>query len=1016
MQSIFDAYCENNYSSCVTNSTQRLKFEVQSIGPLFVRCLSNFKLEFYGKALKDANRIIQSNFNYERAHLIKALCEIKLNKSDIAIETLTDALKICIDPDIYIILRNTLIDLNKIPINANKSESEKSVQSKPEPEKSISVKQASKPESEKSIQVKQASKPEPEKSIPVKQASKPEPEKSIPVKQASKPEPEKSIPVKQASKPESEKSIPVKQASKPESEKSIPVKQASKPEPEKSIPVKQASKPEPVQSVPVKQVDDAKNKQIVTFNPKNIFASSTPIVSDKPIETKSISSTQNNTFISSKKSFEKPLPNKEIVKEAIQKLHNKTGIPEIDEKLVYAYHFTNEGKGDQAYQLFSEVISMKKDAVAGYLGRGTIFALSGRISEAISDFTEAIRINPNISDGYIRRAQVYGQNDKFHDALNDLNKAHEADKSNYEAIHQRGMIYMNMKNFKSALVDLLRVSKQNHKEYHIWINISKCYLSMGDNQNAIENCAKAITVDNRLVENYIQFANIYREMGSYEQTKNNLEEALTLNQKNGQVHFMYGMLHFAVGEHKKALIKFASAKTYNYTDNETYFMIGVVQMALGMFQAAINTFNNILKNKSAHICWYHREISTWQHNNLDAKLHDLNMDLVFSDDFKESQCKRSNPADVKNYKSNLKFDSKIKDIICKDITTDLNLKKLINFCDSFGVLIQYACPGFFPNKRQHRMAGIAVVEIAQLLSDYWFNSKSDYIVKQKCFTTNNGNEHQIGWRDIYDIAIRYRRYSEPNDFVWWVDLLTKENFADGFGSHTPMITGQCYVTRYSCMIEKSLPKLKKLLIQNNTLSATQQSEIKKAKTCEQIRKIIKKDTYVITPCHSLRLGTKMQGTHLILEESENHGFEYAIKTPCTPTRWRDYDAELKHAFDMLTSEIRNNGTKIYEHILNMTFYWYNFMPISRGTAACGYIVMLACFLAIGKRITSKIPKDVQVDWNAILCSKPQKFIDSISSWLYKDIADMDKQEYETLPKMTETFDTLRKVIEAFNLE
>jgi hypothetical protein len=46
------------------------------------------------------------------------------------------------------------------------------------------------------------------------------------------------------------------------------------------------------------------------------------------------------------------------------------------------------------------------------------------------------------------------------------------------------------------------------------------------------------------------------------------------------------------------------------------------------------------------------------------------------------------------------------------------------------------------------------------------------------------------------VAVRWRQYSEPNDPVWWVDLLSPEQFAEGYGSQTPMYTGQCEVVRY----------------------------------------------------------------------------------------------------------------------------------------------------------------------------------------------------------------------------
>jgi hypothetical protein len=34
--------------------------------------------------------------------------------------------------------------------------------------------------------------------------------------------------------------------------------------------------------------------------------------------------------------------------------------------------------------------------------------------------------------------------------------------------------------------------------------------------------------------------------------------------------------------------------------------------------------------------------------------------------------------------------------------------------------------------------------------------------------------HPLCWRDIFDIAVRWRQISEPNDAVWWIDRLLPE--------------------------------------------------------------------------------------------------------------------------------------------------------------------------------------------------------------------------------------------------
>lgn len=53
--------------------------------------------------------------------------------------------------------------------------------------------------------------------------------------------------------------------------------------------------------------------------------------------------------------------------------------------------------------------------------------------------------------------------------------------------------------------------------------------------------------------------------------------------------------------------------------------------------------------------------------------------------------------------------------------------------------------------------------------------------------------------------------------------------------------------------------------------------------------------------------------------------------------------------------------------LTYVYYWYNFMPLARGTAVTGYITLLAIFLAADMPITAFIPKV----HNSIGCMYPK---------------------------------------------
>jgi len=44
---------------------------------------------------------------------------------------------------------------------------------------------------------------------------------------------------------------------------------------------------------------------------------------------------------------------------------------------------------------------------------------------------------------------------------------------------------------------------------------------------------------------------------------------------------------------------------------------------------------------------------------------------------------------------------------------------------------------------------------------------------------------------------------------------------------------------------------------------------------------------------------------------EEHGFDFAIRTPCTPARWEDYDAEMAMAWDVRYSYNYTKPLRLY---------------------------------------------------------------------------------------------------------
>jgi len=83
-------------------------------------------------------------------------------------------------------------------------------------------------------------------------------------------------------------------------------------------------------------------------------------------------------------------------------------------------------------------------------------------------------------------------------------------------------------------------------------------------------------------------------------------------------------------------------------------------------------------------------------------------------------------------------------------------------------------------------------------------------------------------------------------------------------------------------------------------------------------------------------------------------------------------------------------------ILTYVYYWYNFVPLARDTAACGYTAILLFWVA-GMPITVGIPKDYQVDWEAILEPHADIFIGTLYKWMVPDAVRPSELRGHTLP-------------------
>ncbi|URE00096.1 Tetratricopeptide repeat protein [Musa troglodytarum] len=264
-------------------------------------------------------------------------------------------------------------------------------------------------------------------------------------------------------------------------------------------------------------------------------------------------------------------------------------------------------------------------------------------------------------------------------------------------------------------------------------------------------------------------------------------------------------------------------------------------------------------------------------------------------------------------------------------------------------------------------------------------------------------------------------------------MLASEEFNSGFGSHTPMLLGQAKVVRYYPNYQRTFDVAKSIIKDikyvNNAadkivdLSGSGKlQKIIHAGSCSDMYDVIGENFWVGTTCESTAFeGKHLEGTRITLQRMDKIGFDFAIRTPCTPSRWDEYTEEMATAWEAIcsayTSEMYpSNDLTMLENvkdaILRMTYYWYNFMPLSRGSAVVGYIVLLGLFLAANMEVTGSIPPGVQVDWEAILSPNPDAFLSSIKPWLYPSVR--INTAWKDYPDITLAFATTGSIIAALS--
>lgn len=146
-------------------------------------------------------------------------------------------------------------------------------------------------------------------------------------------------------------------------------------------------------------------------------------------------------------------------------------------------------------------------------------------------------------------------------------------------------------------------------------------------------------------------------------------------------------------------------------------------------------------------------------------------------------------------------------------------------------------------------------------------------------------------------------------------------------------------------------------------------------------------------------------------------FGRSLLTQCATERWVQYEEELSAVWNRACAAAVDENTtrqQMLDIALDGFFYWVNFGPLTRGSAACGYAFLHALLLAFDVRIAASVPTGVQMDWEAILRPTPTSFREVAHRWMLPALQECS-DIITSVPDISKTLPTLRAAVAALNV-
>ncbi|XP_034284266.1 tetratricopeptide repeat protein 13 isoform X3 [Pantherophis guttatus] len=585
------------------------------------------------------------------------------------------------------------------------------------------------------------------------------------------------------------------------------------------------------------------------------------------------------------------------------------------------------------------------------------------------------------------------------------------------AIYGQGIAYgkkrqHDIKNAELALFELNRVINLAPDHPEVFEQRAEILSSLGRISEALTDITKAIQLK-RSAQLYRHRGILYFISEDYATANEDFQDSLELNKNQPTVMLYRGLSFFHRGLLKEAIEIFKEALKQKSDFIDAYKSLGQAYRELGNFEAAAENFQKALMLNQNHVQTIQLKGNMlYHHGSLDEALKNF------------KRCLQIEP-----YNEVCQYMKGLSHVAMGQFYEGIKAQTKVMLNDPLPgqtASTEYLKVKYFREYSRYLHAHLDIPVTEYNIDADLPGKFKDHWVKNLPFLIED-YEEQPGLQPNIKIA-------DPDQPVLWLDQIPAQSLSRGFNNHINLIRGQFINMRYTEYFDKILHFIKdRILVYHSANNHKELLEVREA--LEQVHKvedllpIMKqlnsktRDGFTIhTKVPSLKNpGKEYDGFTITLTGNRIGNLLFSVETQTTEARTQLYHTEIdalykdltmKGKTHLLSAEPRETDV-ICNLILSVLYYFCNLMPLSRGSSIVAYSIIMGALMASGQEVSGKIPKGKLVDFEAMIASSSEAFSKVAKSWLnLKSIS----PSYKSLPLVSESFPTLRTMMEALSAD